>query len=117
MKYWAISAGEKSWAVKLDIRDLGGHLDITRRARAGTLSGRVVKATSQVRMVGALPFGFLGAFSTPPLGWLFLWLVVVEFLVLACASIAHWSCPAGAVAVPATVPTVEMEIPLSLAKC
>ena len=37
----------------------GGHLDITNRARAGTLEQRTVRATSQVPMVGALPFGFL----------------------------------------------------------
>ena len=59
MKDWVISAGGKGWATKLDIRDLGGHLDITQRARAGTLSARTVRATSQVRMVGVLPFGFL----------------------------------------------------------
>ena len=35
MKYWAISAGDRSWAVELNIRDPGGHLDITRRSRAG----------------------------------------------------------------------------------
>ena len=28
------------WAVKLDVRDLGGHLDVTLRALAGTLSSR-----------------------------------------------------------------------------
>ena len=31
-----------------------------------------------------------GAFLMPPLGWFFLWLVVVACLALACASIAHW---------------------------
>ena len=31
MKIWAISAGDRAWAVVLDIRDLGGHLDVTRR--------------------------------------------------------------------------------------
>ena len=31
-----------------------------------------------------------GAFLMPHLGWLFLWLVVVACLALACASIAHW---------------------------
>ena len=31
--------------VQLDVRDLGGHLDFTRRARAGTLSNRVRDAT------------------------------------------------------------------------
>ena len=29
------------WAVKLDVRDLGGHLDVTLRAVAGTLNSRV----------------------------------------------------------------------------
>ena len=38
---------------------MGGHLDITNRARAGTLAQRAIRATSQVAMVGALPFGFL----------------------------------------------------------
>ena len=59
MKNWSISAGDKSWGTKLDVRDLGGHLDITHRARAGTLARRAVQATSQVHMVGALPFRFL----------------------------------------------------------
>ena len=31
-----------------------------------------------------------GAFLMPPLGWSFLWLVVVACLALACASVAHW---------------------------
>ena len=59
MKYRAISSGDRGWAVRLDIRDLGAHLDVTRRARAGTLSDRLMKATSQVHMVGGLPYGFL----------------------------------------------------------
>ena len=48
MKYWDFSSGDRGWAVKIDIRDLGGHLDATRRARAGTLTNRVTKAASQV---------------------------------------------------------------------
>ena len=59
MRNWAISAGNKGWGIKLDVRDLGGHLDMTNRARAGTLARRAIHATSQVCMVGALPFGFL----------------------------------------------------------
>ena len=43
------------WAVKLDVRDLGGHLDVTMRALAGTLSSRVKLAITQVIAVGALP--------------------------------------------------------------
>ena len=46
------------WAVKLDVRDLGGHLDVTLRAVAGTLTNRVKIATTQVPAVGALPLGF-----------------------------------------------------------
>ena len=46
------------WAVKLDVRDLGGHLDVTLRAVAGTLSSRVHIATTQVSAVGALFLGF-----------------------------------------------------------
>ena len=46
------------WAVKLDVRDLGGHSDVTLRAVAGTLSSRGNIATTQVPAVGALPLGF-----------------------------------------------------------
>ena len=41
-----------------DVRDLGGHLDYTWRARAGTLSKRVGEATLGVAAVRALPLGF-----------------------------------------------------------
>ena len=46
------------WAVELDVRDLGGHLDVTLRALAGILSSRVNVATAQVISGGALPMGF-----------------------------------------------------------
>ena len=42
----------------MDVRDLGGHLDFTRRARAGTLSKRVGEATVGFAAVGALLLGF-----------------------------------------------------------
>ena len=45
------------WKVQLKVRDLGGHLDFTLRARAGTLSNRVREAASGVASVGALPLG------------------------------------------------------------
>ena len=38
MKYWDVSGDGKAWKGQLDVRDLGGHLDITRRARSGTLT-------------------------------------------------------------------------------
>ena len=46
------------WKVQLDVRDRGGHLDFTRKARAGTLTKRVGEATTGVAAVGALPLGF-----------------------------------------------------------
>ena len=58
--------GERGfWKVQLDVRDLGGHLDFTLKARAGTLSNRVREATFGVASVGALPLGF-----GVSLGWL-----------------------------------------------
>ena len=60
MKYWALSSGVCSWAVKLYVRDLGRNLDITRWARAGTLADGVAEATSQVHMAGALLLVLLG---------------------------------------------------------
>ena len=44
--------------MRLDVRNLGGHLDFTRRAGAGTFSRRVRQATHGVAAVGALPLGF-----------------------------------------------------------
>ena len=58
MKLWDISGDGGFWKVQLDVRDLGGHLDFTYRARGGTLSHRVGKATVGVAAVGALPLGF-----------------------------------------------------------
>ena len=42
----------------MDVRDLGGHLDFTRRALTGTLSKRVGEASVGVAAVGALPLRF-----------------------------------------------------------
>ena len=58
MELWDISGEGGFWKVQLDVRDLGGHLDFTYRARAGTLSRRVGEATVGVAVVGALPLGF-----------------------------------------------------------
>ena len=44
--------------MQLDVRDLGGHLDFTLGARAGTLSKRVGDVALGVASVGALPLGF-----------------------------------------------------------
>ena len=58
MRLWDISGDGTVWKVQLDVRDLGGHLDFTRRARAGTLSNWVREATIGVAAVGALRLGF-----------------------------------------------------------
>ena len=58
MKLLDIPGSGSFWKVQLDVRDLGGHLDFSRRARAGTLSKRVGEAISGVAAVGALPPGF-----------------------------------------------------------
>ena len=58
MKLWDISGDGGFWKVQLDVRDLGGHLDFTFSARAGTLSKGVRDATLGVASVGALPLGF-----------------------------------------------------------
>ena len=58
MKLWDISGDGGFWKVQMDVRDLGGHLDFTFRARAGTLCKRVGEATAGVASVGALPLGF-----------------------------------------------------------
>ena len=47
----------------LDVRDLGGHLDFTRQARASTLSRRVREAARGVAAVGALPLVFQAEFD------------------------------------------------------
>ena len=58
MKLWDVAGDGVFWKVQLDVRDLGGHLDFTYRARAGTLSHRVGRATVGIAAVGALPLGF-----------------------------------------------------------
>ena len=47
VKCWAVSDAGDKWSVKLDIRDLGGHLDSTFRARAVTLGFRMSAAVPQ----------------------------------------------------------------------
>ena len=42
MKDWVISDQGERWTVKLDVRDLGGHLDTTKRAWGCTLAARVL---------------------------------------------------------------------------
>ena len=43
---WLVSDACDKWSVKFDVRDLGGHLDATKRVRAGTLGCRVFWGSS-----------------------------------------------------------------------
>ena len=58
MKCWVVSDAGDQWSVRLDIRDLGGHLDSTFRARAVTLGFRMTAAIPRVRAVACPSLGF-----------------------------------------------------------
>ena len=60
IKGWVLSDGGDRWSVKLDTRDLGGHLDTTCRRRNSTLAGRVLWLLNAVLVVMALPLDFAG---------------------------------------------------------
>ena len=60
MKGWSVSDTGDNWSVRLDIRDLGGHLDSTLRARAGTLGSRISAAVPWVHSVAVLPLDYCG---------------------------------------------------------
>ena len=57
MRDWFISGDDHWWTIKLDARDLGGHLDATNGARNATLARRAVGVLDKVPAVGALPPG------------------------------------------------------------
>ena len=59
MKLWDIPGDGSFWKVQLDVKDLDGHLDFTRRLGLELLpKGLVGEATVGVAAVGALPLGF-----------------------------------------------------------
>ena len=60
MRCWVVSDAGDKWSVRLDVRDPGGHLDSTRRARAVTLGFRMAAAIPRVRAVAVLPLDFVG---------------------------------------------------------
>ena len=60
MKCSAVSDTGDKWSVRLDVRDLGGHLDSTLRARAATLGFRMAAAIPRVRAVAVLLLDFCG---------------------------------------------------------
>ena len=60
MKDWVVTDEGDRWTVKLDVRDLGGHLDTTFRGWSSTLATRVRVAIARLVVVFALPLHFHG---------------------------------------------------------
>ena len=54
------SGGGHKWSVKVDVRDLVGHLDTCLRRRSATLAVRVGLAIKRLLMVAVLPLDFHG---------------------------------------------------------
>ena len=57
---WVVSDEGHRWSVKLDVRDLGGHLDTTFHGWSSTLASRVRLVISRLVLVSALPLDFHG---------------------------------------------------------
>ena len=60
MRGWVVSDEGHRWSVKLDVRDLGGHLDTSFRGWSSTLASRVRLVISRLVLVFALPLDFHG---------------------------------------------------------
>ena len=60
MRGWVLSDEGHRWTVKLDVRDLGGHLDTTLRRWSSTSSLRVRLVISRLDPIFALPLDFYG---------------------------------------------------------
>ena len=52
--------GGDRWAVKLDVRDFGGHLDTTFRGWSATLAARVRLDVARLVLIFVLPLDFHG---------------------------------------------------------
>ena len=60
MKGWLIPDDGDRWSVKLDVRDLGQHLDVTCRSWGCTLAARVKAVLKVVWLVFALQLEYDG---------------------------------------------------------
>ena len=58
MRGWVVSDEGHRWSVKLDVRDLGGHLDTTFHGWSSTLASRVRLVIFRLVLVFALPLDF-----------------------------------------------------------
>ena len=62
MRGWVLSDEGHRWTVKLDVRDLGGHLDTTLRGWSSTLSLSVRLVFSRLDLIFAFILTFMGVF-------------------------------------------------------
>ena len=60
MRVWVVTDEGDKWTFKLDVRDLGGHLDTTFRCWSDTLASRVRLVIARLGLVFVLPFDFYG---------------------------------------------------------
>ena len=60
MRDWVVTEEGVWWSVKLDVRDLGEHLDSTFRGWSATLATRVRLVVARLVLVFALPLDFYG---------------------------------------------------------
>ena len=60
MKDWVLYDAMDKWTVRLDVRDLEGHLGSIHRRRATTLVARVLGLLGAILVVMALPLDFAG---------------------------------------------------------
>ena len=60
MASWLVTDAGDSWTVKLDVGDLGGHLDLTFRGRDTALCRRIDGVVCRSPVVHALPLDFCG---------------------------------------------------------
>ena len=58
MRSWVLSDEGQKWTARLDVRDLGGHLDTTFRGWSSTLAARVRLVLARLVLIFALPLDF-----------------------------------------------------------
>ena len=60
MRGWIVTDEGDRWSVRLDVRDLGGHLDTTFRGWSATLAKRVRLVIARLVLIFVLPLEFHG---------------------------------------------------------